>query len=270
MTTTNLQSQSTLGRAKKEVKSSRENRKPSKRKSKTKKRNRSNSVDSDSKLGSKTSTVIGDILYYTTGFVFFGSRKHEEHLRSKRSPYAYFDNYSGNYVKNTGDSPKKNGVILKVSDAFLYSDENLYANHLRAKIHPFNYAYFQFDYVEFVEKSKVSNDVENLSLFNFNFCYDRIRLDKFNFGWTLGATYIGNEVNMADISFGLNAEAFMVKNISLESSIKWAQINSEPVNQFEVLLKYYFKRGVVNLGYEHHRIADQEISLLSTGLGVSF
>ncbi|OIQ27766.1 MAG: hypothetical protein BM564_11855 [Bacteroidetes bacterium MedPE-SWsnd-G2] len=256
------QSQTSLGRVKKEVKSS-----DKKRKSKTKKGNRSYSSSS----GSSNSSILGAVIYYTTGFVFFGSRKHEEHLNNRRSPYAYFDNYSGNYVKNTGDDiPKKNGVILKVSDSFLYSDENLYANHLRAKIHPFNYAYLQFDYVEFVEKAPTGDEVENLSLFNFNFCYDRVRLDKFNLGWTLGATYIGNDVNLAGVSFGLNAEAFMVKNISIESAIKWSHINSEPVNQFEVLFKYYFKRGVVNLGYEHHVIASQEYSLLSTGLGVSF
>ena len=91
------------------------------------------------------------------------------------------------------------------------------------------------------EFNKIDNTNNRLSLFQFNFCYDRIRLEKFNFGWNLGATYVGNEVRKAGFAYGLNAEYFMGNKISFLGSAKWSRINGLPVNTFELQSKFHRK-----------------------------
>lgn len=213
--------------------------------------------------------VFGYALYGIY-FTFGGDYKNEDHLHNKLTDYPYYDKESGNYeaTKVTDSTAMKKNFRFDIQDSFIYSGKQLYGNHLKAKIRPFQYFYAQADYHQLFEKNESTNSTDKLSLFYFNLGYDRIRFRKLNIGWTLGASYVGNEVKKAGFSVGLNAEAFIGHNISLLASAKWSEINTKPVNLYELEAKYHLKRSFVSLGYQHLKIASPTYNFATVGAGI--
>jgi len=158
------------------------------------------------------------VFVYTIFGVFkygvIGDYKNEDHLYSNLTPYPFYNGKSGNFESADTISVSKNKARIDIENSFVYSDNNLFGNHFKAKIRPFQYFYFQTDFHQLFEFNEIDNTNNRLSLFQFNLNYDRIRLEKFNFGWNLGATYVGNEVKKAGVAYGLNAEYFMGNHIS--------------------------------------------------------
>jgi hypothetical protein len=206
------------------------------------------------------------VTYYTA----IGNYDSENHLHSKLSNYPYYNNRSGNYESTDSISASKKSFRFDLEDKLLYSHESLFGNHLNLKIRPFQYFYLQTDFVQLIEYNEIRKDYSNLSLFGINLCYDRIRFEKFNLGWTLGLNYIGNDVKKAGFSYGLNAEIFTAKYLSVYSSMKWSSINDAPVNEFELQLKYHRKRYFFTIGYEHLKIASPTYNFMSIGVGIYF
>lgn len=241
----------------------------------------SSSSNNSSNSSSSRSTISDDdssFFVKIAGYVFFGvfkygvigDYKNEEHLYNSLTDYPYYNKESGNYENYKSadaDSLKKN-FRLDLQDHFLYSDKTLYGNHLKAKIRPFQYLYVQTDYHQLFEKNQGTGATDKLSLFYFNIGYDRIRFENINLGWTIGASYIGNEVQKAGFSFGVNTEVFMGHNISLLAAAKWSGINGKPVNVYELESKYHLKRYFVSLGYQHLKIATPTYNFISVGGGI--
>ena len=171
-----------------------------------------------------------------------GDYKNENHLYSNLTPYPFYNRKSGNFENADTIVISKNKARFDIENSFIYSDNNLYGNHFKAKIHPFQYFYFQSDFHQLFEFNEIDNTNNCLSLFQFNLNYDRIRFEKFNFGWNLGATYVGNEVKKGELSYGLNAEYFIGNHISFLGSAKWSKINTLKVNAFELQRKFHRKK----------------------------
>lgn len=247
------------------------------------KKNQSSSYSSSSSGSSKSKSssgdniigkAIADIFIYTTFGVFkygvIGDYKNEDHLYSNLTPYPFYNGKSGNFENMDTISISKNKARLDLENSFVYSDNNLFGNHFKAKIRPFQYFYFQTDFHQLFEFNEIDNTNNRLSLFQFNLNYDRIRFEKFNFGWNLGATYVGNEVKKAGFAYGLNAEYFMGNHISFLGSAKWSRINSLPVNAFELQSKFHRKNYFFSLGFEHLKIATPTYNFVALGGGIYF
>lgn len=215
-----------------------------------------------------------DLFVYTTyGAVKYGivgDYKNENHLHSSLTPYPFYNNQSGNFESTDTVSIKKNLARIDLENSFVYSNNTLYGNHLKAKIRPSQYFYFQTDFHQLFEFNDIDHTSSRLSLFHFNFCYDRIRLEKFNFGWTLGASYVGNEVRKAGFSYGLTVDYFLNKRISFSGAAKWSSINSSPVNSLELQSKFHRKNYFFSLGYENLKIASPSYNLIALGGGIYF
>ena len=235
---------------------------------------RSSSNGSNSARSSSNDYGIAGLLAETFLYVGFystiGDYRSEEHLYNSLSKYPYFDGESGNFQKNNDSIDYGNLMRFDIEDHLLYNNRNLFGNHLKAKFRPFQYLYVQADYRELVEKNLFTNQFSNLSVFQFNLAYDRIRFKKFNLGWTLGATYIGNDVQKVGFSYGLNADVFIVKNISFNSAMLWSNINGFPVNSFELRGKYHKKKYFFSIGYEHLKIASPNYNFVTLGTGIYF
>jgi hypothetical protein len=206
---------------------------------------------------------------FVTYYAAIGNYRIENHLHNKLTSYPFFDNIKqGNY--EIADAESRPGKIFRIdlTEQYLYSDENLHGNHFKLKLRPFQYFYLQTDYLRLIEKGIKVNSYPDLTLFNFNFCYDRVRLENFNLGWSLGCNYIGSDVKKAGFSYGLHAELFLAKNLSLTGEQKWSLINNQQVNQLELQGKYHIKRGFLSMGYEHLRIASPTYDFISMGGGV--
>lgn len=199
--------------------------------------------------------LIAEGFLYVTFYSTIGDYRNENHLHNSLSKYPYTDGDSGNFQSNNDSINYGNLMRLDVENHFLYSSTSSFGNHLKVKFRPFQYFYLQADYKELIEKNIFTDHFSNLSLFQFNVAYDRIRFKKFNFGWTLGATYVGNDVQKAGFSYGLHTDVFAIKNISFNSAILWSKINGLPVNSFEIRGKYHKKNYFFALGYEHLKIA---------------
>ena len=235
----------------------------------------SSGTRSNSSSSSRSSSDdFGLVGLFVEGFLYvsfystIGDYNSEEHLYNSLSKYPYFDGESGNFQKENDSIQFGNLMRFDVENHFLYSNNNLFGNHLKAKFRPFQYFYLQADYRELLEKNVFTNQFSNLSLFQFNLAYDRIRFKKFNFGWTLGATYVANDVQKAGFSYGLNADAFIIKNISFTSAILWSRINGLPVNSFEIRGKYHKKNYFISFGYEHLKIASPNYNYMTFGAGL--
>lgn len=235
-------------------------------------RNRSNSSSrSDGSDNSFTSLIAEGVIegfLFITYYTAIGNYELEDHLHSNLTTYPFCNGKSGNYEHPDAVPAKAQFLRFDLDNQILYNSESLFGNHLKFKIRPMQFFYLQGDFIQLVEYNKYNKDYSNLSLFYFNACYDRVRFEKFNFGWTLGASYIGNEINKTGFSIGLNTEFFMVKNVSLYSSAKWSSINTSVVNEFEIQGKYYLGRFFVSLGYEHLKIGTSGFDFLSLGGGI--
>ena len=241
--------------------------------------NSSNSSSSSSSSNSGRNSSSNDFglaglfvegLLYVSFYSTIGDYRSENHLYNPLSKYPYFDGDSGNFQKENDSIQYGNLMRFDVENHFLYSNNNSFGNHLKAKFRPFQYFYIQGDYRELIEKNAITNNYSNLSLFQFNVAYDRIRFKKFNLGWTLGATYVGNDVQKAGFSYGLHTDVFAIKNISFNSAMIWSKINGLPVNSFELRGKYHKKNYFFSLGYEHLKIASPNYNFVTLGTGIYF
>lgn len=235
---------------------------------------------SEQRTASSNSTFSSDdfdlwlfIFKITLGIGYYGGigdYNKEEHLISNLTIYPYFDGESGNYESEDSIQIYKSRMRLDIEDSFLYSSSNLIGNHLKVKLRPFQYFYIQSDFHQLFEFNKINETYDQLTIFQFNVCYDRLRFDTFNLGWTLGATYIGNEVRKTGFAYGLNAEYFMGNNISLMGAAKWSSINTLPVNNYEIQLRYHTKNHFFSLGFEHFKIATPTYNFIAIGAGIYF
>ncbi|WP_395061842.1 hypothetical protein [Flavobacterium sp.] len=257
-----LLGQNKLDRSKKELNSS-----------STKSQTNSQSNSSKSSSNGEPNLFVSLFLNITLGifkYGFIGDYKNEDHLYSNLTSYPFYNKKSGNFETSDSALVIKNKARFDLENSFVYSDNNLYGNHLKAKIRPFQYFYLQSDFHQLFEFNEIDKTNNRLSLFQFNLNYDRIRFEKFNFGWNLGATYVGNEVKKAGLSYGLNAEYFMGNQISFLASTKWSNINGYPVNAFEIQSKFHRKNYFFALGFEHLKIATPTYNFIAIGGGIYF
>jgi hypothetical protein len=213
--------------------------------------------------------AVAQGVMFVSYYAAIGNYQKEDHLHRPLTNYPYFDiGQSGNYEGPDAASESVKAFRVDLGNQYLHSNGGLRGNHLKLKIRPFQYFYLQADYYRLTEKRLVVNTISDLSLFNFNLCYDRVRLEHFNLGWTLGCNYIGSDVRKTGFSYGLNAEFFVAKNVSLLGSMKWSLINDSKVNELEILGKYHIKRFFISGGYEHLKIGSPLYDFVSIGGGI--
>jgi hypothetical protein len=236
-------------------------------------RSSSGSDDGESFGESIVAEVVVFVFQYTLGaawFGIFGSYEDEDHLSNDLTKYPYNDTEAGNYYNPEFGEGSIYEFRVDVKDKFLYSSNYLFANHLETKVRPFQYFYLKADYYQLYEYQRVTNTSDNLSLFYFNFAYDRLRFNRFNLGWTVGASYVANGINKAGFSYGLNTEFFLKKHISFMAGAKWSRINSQPVNAYEFESRWHKKNFYLTAGFEHLKIAQPNYNFITIGGGIYF
>lgn len=257
--------QNKLEKSKSELKSSSNNSKDSS----SSRKSSSSSDDDDDDFG-----VVAEVFFYITFGVFkyglIGDYNHEDHLDRPLTSYPFYDGNSGNYRSEQADTLQQNFGRIDIENKFIYSSNHLIGNHLELKARPFQYFYIQADYRQLFEFNKVQGTTDNLSLFHLNLAYDRIRFEKFNLGWNIGASYIGSGVNKAGFSYGFSADYFMTNQISFSASQQWSWINRSPVHAFEIQSKYHRKHYFFTLGYERLKIASPVYNFVTIGGGIYF
>jgi hypothetical protein len=222
-------------------------------------------------------TFFVDVFFMALQATFFGTQ-YEDHLSNKMTPYPYYGDFSSGNFEEMGrrDSitvegrKSKDYFRVDVEENLLFNSQQLYGNYFEIKVRPTRHFYLQADLHQIQERTNFDTSNSSLSLYYFNFGYDRIRTGRFNLGWTLGASYIANNVRKGGISFGLDTDVFLGKQISLAASTKWSAINSRPVNVFEIQGRYHLNRFMVSLGYDYVKIGTPTYKFLKVGGGIYF
>ncbi|MES2575538.1 MAG: hypothetical protein V4572_11385 [Bacteroidota bacterium] len=252
-----------IDKSKKELNSSK-----SKSSKNTRKSNDSDSSHVDSDDVGFFIELFGYMALGAFKYGLIGDYNNEDHLHNNLNSHPFSLNGKGNYSRT--DTLGTNNFRLDLEDHYLTGGGSINGNHLDVKIRPSKYFYFKTDYFELFEKNGFTNQTDRLSLCYFNLAYDRVRLDNFNLGWTIGASYVGSGVNKTGFSCGLNATYFLRQNISVSIDSKWSSINHNPVNSLELKGKYFRKNFFGSLSYERLKIASPVYNLIGIGGGIYF
>ena len=255
-------SQSKIDRSKRDLTSTRSSN------SSNNQNNRDSNSSSDLSFDNEFTYLIYKSFLYLTYYSIIGNYEFENHLHSNLTDYPYQNNVSGNFENSDVISPTTKYLRVDIEDQILLGHNEIYGNHLKAKIRPSHHFYIQTDLFTLLEYNKIEKNYSNLSLMNFNLCYDRMRFEKFNLGWSIGLNYIGNEVQKAGFSYGLNTDIFIAAPYSIYSSIKWSTINTVPVNEFELKGRYHKNNYFLTAGYEHLKIGSPTYDFLAIGGGL--
>jgi hypothetical protein len=126
----------------------------------------------------------------------------------------------------------------------------------------------ELDYLQLWEE-RVNSENNALAIYTALAKYHRVRTERFNAWWGLGAAYVDGNVNELGFTYGLGVEWFFVKPLSLESNFNQTLINNHSVNKFNALLNYHKKQYKFTAGYEHLKIGSVGFSNVSLGVGVT-
>ncbi len=217
------------------------------------------------------------LIYGTYGIVKYGvigDYQNEQHLKNYLSKAPYYEGAYGHYTDSLGSK----NFRIDLENSFMYDNKYSIGNHFKAKIRPSRHFSIQTDFRRLFEKNISGNISGNtkagfsnqLNIYDVNLCYDRVRLPRFNLGWTLGLCYFGSGIDNGSIAVGVNADYFLKRNISFYGSAQWSTINETPVNFYELQAKFHKSRGFISLGYEYLVIGSPTYKFTTLGLGVYF
>ena len=156
-----------------------------------------------------------------------------------------------------------------VSGRYIFENSRIKGMHINLDMRFLKRISLEADYLQLWENNP-NFGKDALAIYTTLAKYNRIRTEKFDAWWGLGASYIDGSVDTFGFTYGLGGEWFFAKPISAEVNFNQTFINSETVNKFDGLLNYHFKEYKIIGGYEHLKIGNQKFSTMTIGIGASF
>jgi len=114
------------------------------------------------------------------------------------------------------------------------------------------------------------DEIENLNLSGLTFDYYRIREEYISAWWSLGISYLANEVNSVGFRYGIGARIFVKKPISVLLSWQQDFINSEIINESKINVDYHLKKLNLFVGYNFYNITSIKTPSVTIGLRYKF
>ncbi len=206
---------------------------------------------------------------YLTYYAFFETDIETNHAASSAAmtKYPYLNSKKGNYSYSEGEETTI--FKTKISNRYIVENSKISGIRLNADLQFLARFGVEAEYLQLWEEN-TNFDNNSLALFTTMAKYHRVRTEKFDAWWGLGATYVDGDVNEWGFTYGAGAELFFAKPFSLETNFYQAFINERTVDKFAALLHYHFDRYKFSGGYEYLKIGRPNFSMFSVGLGVSF
>ena len=164
---------------------------------------------------------------------------------------------------------EQKGIRWKAENKLLMDFSAIYGNNFNIEMRPWEIAYIKASYLQLLEFSEEMG-TSNLSMLRLNACYDRLRLERFNLGWTIGTHYFGAGINKFGLSARIQMEYFVKKPLSCYASAQWGATGNVGVQQYELQLRYHAKQYYATAGFEHYSIGTPNFNFLSLGAGLYF
>ncbi|MEP1490536.1 MAG: hypothetical protein ABJK28_19105 [Algibacter sp.] len=209
------------------------------------------------------------IFAYTAYGIAFESPFETDHKGSHAflTKHPYKNTTTGNYSYDWNEDTEI--FTTTITNQFIFETNKIYGNHLNVDMKFLKRLGVELDYLQlWEENTNFGNDA--LAIYTVLAKYNRVRTERFNAWWGLGAAYVDGGVNELGFTYGLGAELFFIKPFSMESNFNQTLINDNSINTFNALLNYHRKQYKFTLGYEHLKIGGVGFSTFTTGVGVSF
>ncbi len=179
--------------------------------------------------------------------------------------HPYFNSKKGNYSYEWGQDTQLLSTTFR--NNFIVENSKLYGNHLTAELRFFKRMSLEADYLQLWERNTFFGD-NSLAVFTILAKYHRIRTERFNAYWGIGASYIAGEVKELGFTYGLGAEYFFAKPMSIEANFNQSSFNYNTSTKFNALLNYHINQFKLSGGYESFSIGDVNFSTFSIGMGI--
>ncbi|WP_299218819.1 hypothetical protein [uncultured Aquimarina sp.] len=231
--------------------------------------NNSSSDSENSFVADTFGELFVSIFWGITYGLVFETPIEKEHLANDASitKYPYYNKTKGNYSYEWGDDTEV--FRTTISNRFIAENGKLYGNHLNGEIWFLKRISLEGDYLQLWEENTNFGD-NSLAMYTALAKYHRVRTERFNAWWGIGAAYVDGEVDELGFTYGLGAELFFAKPLSVEAVFNQTFINNRTVNKFTGSLNYHVDRYKISGGYEHLKIGNQDFSMFSIGVGISF
>lgn len=224
------------------------------------------SLNDDPLLGSLARVFI-EVGLYATYFGLIESPTEQEHRASTAfiTKHPYASGHKGNYSYDWGGDTNLSRITI--TNRFIAENNKLYGNHINADFRFLKRMSIEADYLQLLENNTFFGD-NSLATFTFLAKYHRIRTEKFNAYWGMGATYIAGGVNELGFTYGIGAEYFFAKPLSIALNYNQSLINTRSSDKLNALLNYHVDQFKVMGGYEYLRIGGIDFATFSVGLGI--
>jgi len=214
-------------------------------------------------------SLFVDLFLYLSYYIIVEAPIENEYRASNASitKYPYLNSNKGNYAYDWGDDTKQFRATL--SSRFISENNTLYGNHVNLDMQFLKRVGFEFDYLQLWEENTNFGN-NTLAIYSVLGKYHRIRTERFDAWWGLGATYIDGSIDEWGFTYALGAEWFFTKPFSLEANFNQTFINDNTVNKLPITLHYHFNRYRFSGGYQRLKIGSQNFSTFFAGIGISF
>ena len=185
---------------------------------------------------------------------------------AKISTHPYIFNKIGNYTYS--DSINTVKTRFEITNSFVIENKNLFGNNFNTKLRFAKRFDIELGYLQLFENN--NNKIDGFTLFSFMANYHRIRTQKIDLWYGIGASYVANNVDKFGFSYGVGTELFIIRPMSIVASYKGSIINDESINKFKILLNYHLKNYKIYSGYQRYILGPSKINTFSIGLGIFF
>jgi len=203
---------------------------------------------------------------YGTLFGYSAEQNFAAH-KASITKYPYYNSKKGNYSYTWGEDTKI--ARTTISNRMIIENSKLYGNHLNAELNVFKRLTLEADYLQLWEKNTFLGR-NTLASYTLLAKYNRVRTQKFDLNWGLGATYLDGEINQWGVTFALGGELFFAKPLSAEMNINHSIYTENEFTKVNGLLNYHINCYKISGGYEYLDIGGIDFSTFSMGVGVSF
>ncbi len=213
--------------------------------------------------------LVMNVFLYASYYTVFETPFESEHKASKSTitKYPYLNSEKGNYSYNWDEGSEI--FRTRIANRYIFENSRINGNHLNLDMRFLKRLGLEVDYLQLWEDNP-NFGKNTLAIYTALAKYYRVRTERFDLWWGLGTSYVDGDVNDIGFTYGLGAEAFLVKPISIVSNFNQTLINEKTINKFTGLLNYHIKQYKVSGGYEHLRIGSQKFSTVTFGVGIFF
>ena len=238
--------------------------------SKKRSKNKNNDTSSENDFFAEAiGYLLVNAFLYTSYYAIIESPFEYEHKASKSTitKYPYLNSEKGNYSYDWYEGSEI--FRTAIENRYIFENSRINGNHLNVDMRFLKRLGLEVDYLQLWEDNP-NFGKNTLAIYSVLAKYYRVRTERFDLWWGLGTSYVDGEVNQLGLTYGLGAEAFIAKPISIVSNFNQTLINNQTINKFSGLLNYHIKQYKISGGYEHIKIGSQGFSTIAFGAGFFF